>query len=90
MRYFPFFIAIACSSASNSQDRRHSRFRAGSEDTSPMDVAEMGVGYLLDGETNNSLFTLELTNATSPPEGDSYSAFLLGGSSEIESLVRFQ
>ena len=41
-----------------------------------------GIAYLLDGTTNNSLFTLELTNATIPPEGIVRRIFA-GGTSEI-------
>ena len=84
MRYFTLYFALACSNGSNSKSDDTANSEPGAEDTAPPWVpGGKGIAYLLDGTTNNSLFTLELTNATIPPEGDSYAGFLLGGTSEI-------
>ena len=85
MHYFPLYFAIACSgNAAKNNDDTAATTEPSVEDTGPPWVpGGSGIGYLLDGDTNNSLFTLELTNATTPPEGETYSAYLLGGSSEI-------
>ena len=70
MRYFPLYFAMACSIGSGSKSDDTAASEPSSEDTGPPWVpGGNGVAYLLDGETNNSLFTLELTNATTPPEG---------------------
>ncbi|MCB9761957.1 MAG: hypothetical protein H6739_19190 [Alphaproteobacteria bacterium] len=43
--------------------------------------AGRGKAYLLDGEQDHSLFTLEVTRTAPPDDGDAYYGFLLGGDS---------
>jgi len=53
-------------------------------DTSPPWVPTGdGVAYILDGVESNSLFTLEMSVVTPPPEGDAFAGYLLGTAEEL-------
>lgn len=84
MLYFSFYLLTACGTNQKLDSGSNASNEPSTEDTGPpWTPGGQGVAYFLDGATNNSLFTLELSNATSPPEGESYTAYLLGGSSEL-------
>lgn len=59
----------------------------GGDDTGETDLwRAMGAGeaYLVDGKSDNSLFTLDLENTTPPRDGEQYWGWLTGGASDIE------